>query len=681
MMSFLLLRNAALCQARRIVPKYSYKSVISLLPSTFFMQNSLPSLLLDQQFHPTQSLSGARPAVVEKSVEDFVQAFQLFNLFQSSDEEISRMKIDLNLNLPETNYEQLVELVRAFRGENWSEPLNKDDLLPETFVKNTARTMLEEIRSECNIRLKSKKVEEDKFISLSNDNFQKVLELCHDWTAVDKSRIKGSFTSNVINHLGDQERGTSSRRFKHFSKDGFVSFCVLMRMVNLADNFHKYYCMVKFVDLFPQMTEDDIGKICHTFHHHHLVLPPQHPMNIILKTKLVDYLIENIDAMQSENLSHICIFLHLGFPYNLEPKFIMLQAYMFQKQLIDRHDIRTLITVVRVTSWANLYTRTGVNKDFLDTLVDRVIEAPTEVVNRITLKDISLLVEVIRLHRDTPKGRLLVMSMTKMILQRLKEKPIENSKSCIRIALNMAHMGMYDSELLEQLFMCDAVTVLDKDGGRMVSPSLRYDSKWHNRGGMGKGGGDLLQLKGMVELELPGYNKELLSDFDDSLKFAISYTPLEVRFGGAELEDMMTGYHVSRGLEFYDMLCGLWGEGSVWETYVMPFTGQCNYILRVNMEAEGISVGEKMRQKGSLEVKHLEEEKDDGVWIAFYLLHPNMHNTRLVRSGGVSVIQRLLDRLGYKGVVINLQEWDSMDIEQKNAMIKMKVLGCIHARG
>ena len=454
-----------------------------------------------------------------------------------------------------------------------------------------------------------------------------------------------------------------------------------MRKVNLTDNFHKYYCMVKFVDLFPQMTEDDIGEICHTFHHHHLVLPSQHPMNIMLKTKLLYYLIEHIDMIKSENLSHICLSLDDGFlPFDLEPKFVMLQSSMFQRQLMDRHNIRTLITIVRVTSWANLSTRTGVDKAFLDALVDRVLVAPKEVVNKLTTKDISILVEVIRLHRDTPKGRMLVLSTTKMILQRLKEKPVQNSKSCIVIALNMAHMGIYDSELLEQLFMCDGVTVASKDGGRMVSPSLRYDSMWHNRGGMRKGGGDLLQLKGMMELNLPGYNQELLSDFDDTLKFVVGYTPLEVRLGGAELEELMTGYHVSRGLEVYDLLCGLWGEGSVWETHVMPFTGQVNYILRVNIEAEGVSVGKKMRQKGNLEVKHLGEERGDGIWISFYLLHPIKSKTKLVRSGGVSVTQRLLDRLGYRGVFINLEEWDSMDKEQKDDMIKMKVLECIHAR-
>ena len=142
--------------------------------------------------------------------------------------------------------------------------------------------------------------------------------------------------------------------------------------------------------------------------------------------------------------------------------------------------------MVRVISWANLSTRTGVDKDFMDSLVDMFLAAPKEVVNKLTTKDISLLFEAIRLQRDTPTGRLLFMSMTKMILQRLKEKPVQNSKSSISIALNMAHMGMYDSELLEQLFMCEGVTVPSNNAGRMVSPSLRYDSMWHNRGGHGE---------------------------------------------------------------------------------------------------------------------------------------------------------------------------------------------------
>ena len=113
-MSFLFLRNALLVPARRIVPKYRYKSVISRLPllakrslSTSSITNILPKLSLVQKCHPRrQSSAGVRASVGENNAgEGFIQSFQDFEFFKSSAEEISQIKIDLELNLPEINYD------------------------------------------------------------------------------------------------------------------------------------------------------------------------------------------------------------------------------------------------------------------------------------------------------------------------------------------------------------------------------------------------------------------------------------------------------------------------------------------------------------------------------------------------------------------------------------------------
>ena len=511
-----------------------------------------------------------------------------------------------------------------------------------------------------------------------NENFEKVLEFCHDWACVERSRAKGSFIYEVINKIGDQENGISARRFKHFTKDSFVSFCILMRKIYLSDYFHSYYCTVKFVDLLPQMTEDDIGDVCKTFIVHGSLTPaPDHPMTLTLKTMLVHYLNQNLNSIKSENLSIICSYIGTHFHKSLATQCKALQTSMFDQQQMDRHDIKALLSVASITTFTNLFYRTGVDKDFLDALVDRVLGAPVDVIKQqfSTMKDIKKLVEIIAIQRGTPKGRLLVLKLKDIILDRLREKPAENAKNCIRTTLCMAHMGMYDKDLLEILFMSEGVTEPSKiDGGRILARKILYGNM-NRKGGINREGGDLMQLKGMVELERPEFKGKLISDLDDSLKLIVTLTPLEVVAGlDADEGDpnYRVGHLVEKGLEVYHSLCKIWGENSVWETYLLPFTGQVNYVLRVNKEMEGVTVGKETREKDKWEVKYVEEENDD-VWIAFYLMHPGHNGVKQIRSGGVPVTQRLLERVGFKGVVINLEQWDSMDITEKNYLLKKRV--------
>jgi len=645
------------------------RPLFTITPSKILSNNKVePTICFERYNHQLQDCT----AVLDRNdCADFLESFK--NLNFSSQEEVSRTKGELSETLRKLNYDQLVELVKVLKNENW-EQLLTHGLQSETYPDKAAKEMFEMIRLECNTRLKSRNVGMDKFISLSNENFEKVLELCHDWAAVEKKKSKGSFIYNVVNNIGDQQTATSSRRFKHFTRKSFVSFCILMREINLAKDFHSYYCIVKFVDLFPQMNQDDIGEVCHTFCVHGSLTPsPSHPMSVTLKTCLANFLEDNIRDIKSVNLLPICLYLGNNLPDQLVSQCLSLQSSMFVDGLMDKHDMKTLMAVAKITSTNNLFTRTGLHKDFWDTLVDRVLEAPVDLIDeQLTSKDISKFAEMLSLQRGTPRGRMAAMNLGCIVVQRLTQNPSFNARNCLSYVLNMAHMGMYDKNLLEKLFECEAITVPSrKDGGRMMSPNLRYGSIWHNNAGMDKGGGDLLQLKGMVELEMPEFKGKLLSEQDDSVKFMLSSkTPLEVMMEGENNHTSvyLEGYRVKKGLEVHEVLCRLWGDCCVWETYLLPFTGQINYVVRLNRDCEGIIVGKEIREQNKFEVKYSENDATD-VWIAFYLVHPRHRKHQQARSGGPPVTQRLLRRLGFKGMVIDLEQWDAMDNTQRKVML------------
>merc|ERR1712013_416200 len=61
---------------------------------------------------------------------------------------------------------------------------------------------------------------------------------------------------------------------------------------------------------------------------------------------------------------------------------------------------------------------------------------------------------------------------------------------------------------------------------------------------------------------------------------------------------------------------------------------------------------ENMRNKDSFQVKYMGKDNETDAWIAFCAIHPRHSKSQQVRSGGPIVMQRLVGRLGYKGVII-----------------------------
>ena len=194
--------------------------------------------------------------------------------------------------------------------------------------------LINSLRIECVKRLKSRNVSPENYISTNNDNFLEVLEFCELWLHLENRKTKSSFVFWVINDIGDSETGKSMVRFKHFTVDGFVKFCNLMRHVSLGESFHKFYVLIKFLDLFEGMSETDVADVCSTIVHHNLQLGADHPVNIMIKEKLVSYLEANIETISSRSLLKICSALNPQLEYNFPWQFVE-QMKRIQRSVVD----------------------------------------------------------------------------------------------------------------------------------------------------------------------------------------------------------------------------------------------------------------------------------------------------------------------------------------------------------
>lgn len=166
-------------------------------------------------------------------------------------------------------------------------------------------------------------------------------------------------------------------------------------------------------------------------------------------------------------------------------------------------------------------------------------------------------------------------------------------------------------------------------------------------------GGLLTQLHGMQHLEAGGVTRLPIRDLEKLVELNCpSHRPLEVRRGGQETAHLLDRAWVGTGLVLYDNLVELvGGEEKVFETYVLPFTGTLTYLLLLGDEGEFLPVPQEVKEQPLLQSKVLE---GGGSWVAVYLSHAKAEG---VKSGGVRVTDRLLARVGCRGVAV------SMDLE------------------
>ena len=426
--------------------------------------------------------------------------------------------------------------------------------------------LVEELRSECLKRLKSYNVTEDKFISQNNDNLEDVLRFCHHWTRIEEPKRRRSVVTQIVNNIGDTDRRTSVQRFKHFTKDSFVLFCKLMRHVNIFQNFHRYYVLVKFMDLFDQMNEEEVTEVCSTIAHHSLHLSSDHPLALMIKTNLMDFLEQNIHVIEPKSLLKICVAFSPTVEYQLPremiPRIINFQKRIFEENLHTRFNVKVLLYILNLTNNSLMTTRAGLSKDLLDVLVERIVRDPSSA-HSLTSKDIASLSFSVSKHRDTPAARLAVLTLVPRLRNLLADHATSNYKNVIFTALQLAHTGIYDLDLLEELFSCPLVSIQTETGVK-ISPGLKYSSR-NITGGFFKTGGDLLHLQGMMEVECPEYRgKRITEDLEMNLKLMLGQTPLQLRDATAEEERRyLSGYYVSSQLDLHDVLSSVFGPAQV----------------------------------------------------------------------------------------------------------------------
>ena len=522
--------------------------------------------------------------------------------------------------------------------------------------------LINNMRLECVSRLKSFKVSPEKFISQSNENFLNVIENARPWIVLEKRRTINSFIFFVVNNIGDYETSTSMSRFKHFTKDTFVIFCQLIRHTNLAPSFHKYYVIIKFLDFFDQMTETDIADVCSALSKHEIVLPVDHPVNKTLKSKLIQFMFENVDQISAISVFRICSFLGNHYAHFFPPD-LTTNVMDVQKAIANRVEkmdfLPAMLSLLNVTNNSNIISGDGVDKNFVDALVKKLFGNLDDTI--LTSKDMANFALAISKQRDTPLGRFLLLQLAPRLTELLNQDSKRNSKSAISYALQMAHLGLYEPKLLREIFESPHVTKCDNEGNRRISNEMLYAGQRNMRAGLGQCAGDLLMLQGMVELEKPSYLDILLTndmEMEKKHQYMSGTLPLVARASEDPiLKKHKLGYFTRTQLCVYDTLVSLFGEKNVCETQVLPFTGFTNYVVCLDSTGKSLEIGDGIRFKNEDDANRC-HSWSDVKWFATFIYHPIYYNRSWVRAGGQCVINRLLNKKKFQSIFINIEEWN-----------------------
>jgi len=339
---------------------------------------------------------------------------------------------------------------------------------------------------------------------------------------------------------------------------------------------------------------------------------------------------------------------------------------------VEEMDIRPNLSLMNVTNNCNILSGEGVDKNFVDEVVKKLIGGLDE--TSLTSKDMANIALAISKQRDTPFGRYLLFLLVPKLTNLMQEDSRTNSKSALSFALQMAHVGLYEPKLIEEIFDSPYVTKCDKNGNRRIAKEMLYVGEYGNiRAGMVQSAGDLLMLQGMVELELKNYKGSLLAkDVDLEIKYQqMSGTlPLVARASKDPiLMKFKSGYFTRTQLSVYDTLVSIFGVDYVLESQVLPFTGFINYVVGIDSRGTFVKMGEDIKCKNFAEASRCLSESDVR-WFATFLYHPLYHNRSWVRAGGQPVIQRLLDKQKIQSIFINTEEWSLFEQKQKEEYFK-----------
>jgi len=426
--------------------------------------------------------------------------------------------------------------------------------------------------------------------------------------------------------------------------------------------FHTYYCTVKFKDLFDQMDQDDIGKVCSTFSKKKIGHGSKHPMTVLIKEKIVAFLLLHRHDVTSENLWSISLFLQLGtMPEDLFARLVELQDAIVQEGLADELSLKSIFGLLSVTSVA-------CSTNLVDYWITRALTSPTSELawcsSGLESREMGDVGKIVALQRDTPEGRALLLRLSSLLTERMQVEadPRQFVRPMIRLLLALAQVGLYPVQELEALFTSSAL--VDEEG-RVLKPivfgSKAVSTKTDITGGL------LSQLIGMLSLESNYVAPVHPDDLERMTKlYAHSDTPLEVR-RDKELAYLLDRRWVRVGLEINDALVEVVGdEDRVWETYVLPFTGILCYLVLVR-DGRATIIPEEMKNQSLLTTKKLDESDQNGTWVAFYPTNGQFFQASHTKNGGTDVTARLLAKMGVKAAELQVEDWEEVEGEMSGS--------------
>lgn len=561
------------------------------------------------------------------------------------------------------SHDNLLISVQALNS--WPEALRSMQLRYQvpSDLHHRIRLLYDCLRDESNKRLSGTRASPDVFISVASKGMAKAFRMADAWLPIDRMR-RGwfkSFPVEVVHKLANKERG-SVRRIKPMDKDLFVDFMrICFEIKTLPPLFHKYYMTVKFVDFLPIMNEDEIGAVCQAFTSCGLVGDPRHPMEIKLKTFILNFAKDNINTIKSINLNSIMRHISTAMPREFLPDILDLQKVMVDDGVMEKMDLRTLIRVagMGIMGYKNvLFPRQqkGIYPPFMDELVISILSADKTCNNWETkawhFKTISAMTAF---HSDTPSAREACQKLQRNVLDcRDILLPLQIAQAM----LHMAHLGLYDQEALNWLFSSDRIS-------KVVGQERRLLEKIHYiEGGICTLGPVLMCLQGMVQMESPEYKGALITwDLDKSTKhFMNSHTPLQVYESGPS--KLLSRHWIRKGLQLHRLLCELvGGELFVSESYVLPFTTQINYVILLDHLGRPREIPDWFRSLPETRTKAVEE--GEGHWVMF----TELEDAGQMLTGGGRIIDRLARRVGFTNITVDLGVLEELENTTQDKMV------------
>ena len=205
-----------------------------------------------------------------------------------------------------------------------------------------------------------------------------------------------------------------------------------MTQLRKDKKFHTYYCTVKFNDLFDQMDQEDLGKVCATFSKKKICHGSRHPMDVLIKEKIIAFLMQHRMDVTSENILRMSMFLGMGtMPENLHAKFVDLQDALVKDDLADRLALKATLVLLSVSSEV-------CSTKLVDKWINRALSSSTSKLawcsDGLGSKEMGDVGRMVALQRDTPPGRALLLRLSTLLSERMgvEDDPRQNVRPMIR---------------------------------------------------------------------------------------------------------------------------------------------------------------------------------------------------------------------------------------------------------